>query len=443
MLKGLHAELERISGQSYFGKVNSTLGLMITVEGIEQYVSIGTRCRILRQNKLYTDAEVIGFRRSEVMLMPLADLQGIHKGAKVEIIGQSYTIYPDLSWLGRVLNGQAEAIDKIGALKLGSTGYKVKTSPLPAHDRERVKKRIDLGVKALNTFTTCCSGQRMGIFAGSGVGKSILLSQLSKFSKAEINVIGLIGERGREVQEFIEDYLGPEGLAKSVIIVATSDETPLMRKQAAYITLTIAEYFRDQGKEVLCLMDSVTRFAMAMREIGLAAGEPPATKGYTPSTFAELPLLLERAGPGLKNHKGTITGIFTVLVEGDDTNEPISDAVRGILDGHIILSRKIAERGRFPPIDILKSISRTMPDCNPLEEKELITQARKNLSFYEDMEDMIRLGAYRRGTDPALDRAIELYPKLEAFLTQDKHEESSFAEGFQKLTEIMTLSQKN
>ena len=437
MLQGLHAELNRLSPQKYFGKVKSTLGLMVTADGLDQHVSVGTRCSITLSDKSCIEAEVVGFKGSEVMLMPLDNLQGISKGNRVEVMGGAYSIFPDTSWLGRVLNGQGLPVDQKGPLKLGGQGYLVKTSPPPAHDRSRVKTRIDLGVRAMNTFTTCCQGQRMGIFAGSGVGKSVLLSQLARFSNSDINVIGLIGERGREVQEFIEDYLGPEGLAKSVIVVATSDETPLMRKQAAYVTMAVAEYFRDQGKEVLCLMDSVTRFAMAMREIGLAAGEPPATKGYTPSTFAELPLLLERAGPGFEGKPGNITGLFTVLVEGDDTNEPVSDTVRGILDGHIILNRKIAERGRFPPIDILKSLSRTMPDCNPPDQQELIKEARKNLSLYEDMADMIRLGAYRKGSDPELDTAIALYPELEKFLSQDKGEHSTFDESFQKLAAII------
>lgn len=437
MLKGLYAELSRIQGQIYFGEVSSIVGLTVSVKGLDRIVSMGTRCRLQIQKGQYVDAEVVGFKGSEVMLMPLSSLQGLHKGARVEVLGEGYSLYPNETWLGRVVNGQAQPLDGKGALKLGENAYPVKNTPLPAHERARVKQRLDLGVRAINTFTTCCQGQRMGIFAGSGVGKSVLLSQLARFSKSEVNVIGLIGERGREVQEFIEDYLGPEGLAKSIIVVATSDEPPLIRKQAAYVTLTIAEYFRDQGKQVLCLIDSVTRFAMAMREIGLAVGEPPATKGYTPSVFAELPLLLERAGPGLRGYLGDITGLFTVLVEGDDTNEPISDAMRSILDGHIVLSRKIAERGRFPPIDILKSLSRTMPDCNPKEQQKEIKEARRNLALYEDMADMIRLGAYKKGTDPELDHAIHLYPQLEEFIAQEKGEASTFAEGFKALSAIL------
>jgi flagellum-specific ATP synthase len=275
----------------------------------------------------------------------------------------------------------------------------------------------------------------MGIFAGSGVGKSVMMSMMARFSSHDVNVIGLIGERGREVQEFIEDYLGEDGLARSVVVVATSDESALMRKQASYLTMALAEFFRDEEKHVLCMMDSVTRFAMAMREIGLSAGEPPATKGYTPMVFSELPKLLERAGPG--TGKGMITGLFSVLVEGDDHNEPVADTVRGILDGHIVLDRAIAERGRFPAMNILKSISRTMPDCNPKDQQALIMRARQLMATYEDMADMIRLGAYRRGTDPQVDEAIVYNPQFEKFLSQQKDIKMEIDEGFAMLAQIM------
>jgi flagellum-specific ATP synthase len=276
----------------------------------------------------------------------------------------------------------------------------------------------------------------MGIFAGSGVGKSTLLSMLARNSGADAIVIGLIGERGREVKEFIEDDLGPEGLARSVVVAATSDEAPLVRRQAAYVAMTVAEQLRDQGLNVLLLMDSVTRFAMAQREIGLSAGEPPASKGYTPTVFAELPRLLERAGPGAEG-SGSITGLFTVLVEGDDHNEPVSDAVRGILDGHIVLERAIAERGRFPAINVLKSVSRAMPGCNSDDEQSLVFRARAPLTVYEDMAELIRLGAYKAGTNPEVDNAVRLYPQLEAFLAQSRNERASLAEGYDALSVIM------
>ena len=293
----------------------------------------------------------------------------------------------------------------------------------------------------MNVFTTCCRGQRLGVFAGSGVGKSVLLSMLAREATCDAVVVGLIGERGREVREFIEETLGEEGLKRAIVVVATSDEPALMRRQAAYTTMAVAEYLRDQGQEVLCLMDSVTRFAMAQREIGLAAGEPPTTKGYTPTVFTELPKLLERAGPGPIRPDGTeagpITGLFTVLVDGDDHNEPIADAVRGILDGHIVMERAIAERGRFPAINVLKSISRTMPACQLPVERQIVTAARQTLAAYSDMEELIRIGAYRAGADPQVDRAIRLNPALEAFMSQDKDEATSLEESFMRLGTIL------
>jgi flagellum-specific ATP synthase len=293
----------------------------------------------------------------------------------------------------------------------------------------------------MNVFTTCCRGQRLGVFAGSGVGKSVLLSMLAKNADCDAVVVGLIGERGREVREFIEETLGEDGLRRAIVVVATSDEPALKRRQAAYMTMAIAEFLRDQDMEVLCLMDSVTRFAMAQREIGLAAGEPPTTKGYTPTVFTELPKLLERAGPGPIRPDGTkagpITGLFTVLVDGDDHNEPIADAVRGILDGHIVMERAIAERGRFPAINVLKSISRTMPGCQTPEEREVVRQAREAMAAYANMEELIRIGAYRAGADPLVDRAIELNPAVERFLSQAPNEATSLEASFAGLAGIL------
>jgi len=310
-----------------------------------------------------------------------------------------------------------------------------RNAPPPAHSRQRVGPPLDLGVRALNTFLTCCRGQRMGIFAGSGVGKSVLMSMLARNVAADVSVIGLIGERGREVQEFLQDDLGEEGLARSVVVVSTSDEPALMRRQAAYLTLAIAEYFRDLDQDVLVLMDSITRFAVAQREIGLSAGEPPTAKGYTPTVFTELPRLLERAGPG--TGAGTITGLFSVLVDGGDHNEPVADAVRSILDGHVVMERAIAERGRYPAINILKSVSRTMPRAADPAYLPVINQARQVMATYADMEELIRLGAYRAGSSAEVDEAIRLHPPLEQFLAQGKEEATNLGQGYLRLEQIL------
>ena len=382
--------------------------------------------------------EVVGFRRESALLLPFGSLEGVGVGCRAEVGEAAPAIYPDKSWLGRVVNAMGEPIDGGPPLNQGGVAYPLSNSPPPAHRRRRVHQKLDLGVRALNTFLTCCRGQRLGLFAGSGVGKSVMLSMLARYTASDVAVIGLIGERGREVQEFIQDDLGPEGLARSIVVVATSDETALMRKQAALLTLTLSEYFRDDGCEVLCLIDSITRFAMAQREIGLAAGEPPASKGYTPTVFSELPKLFERAGPGLEG-SGDITGLFTVLVEGDDHNEPIADAVRGILDGHVVLDRAIAERGRYPAINVLRSLSRTMPACNDEWENALVTRARALMAQYEDMAEMIRLGAYRAGGDPAVDEAIQYYPALDSFLSQQKDEACLLEDGYGQLSQILGM----
>lgn len=430
--------IENIPEFRIFGRVTAVLGLLVEVAGIEKRLSIGDRCQIVARGDRLVPCEVVGFRQGRALLMPLGTLDGVGLGCRAEIAEGQPAIHPGPGWLGRVVNALAQPVDGKGGLAAagGDSWVPIRNTPPPAHARQRVGAKIDLGVRSINTFISCCRGQRMGIFAGSGVGKSVLMSMLARYTQADVNVIGLIGERGREVQEFLTEDLGEEGLARSVVVVATSDEPPLMRRQAAYLTLAIAEYFRDQGKDVLCLMDSVTRFAMAQREIGLSSGEPPTTKGYPPTVFAELPRLLERAGPGVEG-KGSITGLFTVLVEGDDHNEPIADAVRGILDGHIVLERQIAERGRYPAINILRSVSRTLPDCNSDEENALVSYARRLLATYDNMAEMIRLGAYRRGTDPQVDEAIFYQPALEDFLRQGKRERSDLASGYQQLRTIL------
>ncbi len=439
-IANIQASLDRISEQFFYGRVTAVQGLMVEVGGVQRAVSVGGRCHLQARNGNNIICEIVGFRNDRALLMPFGSLDGVGIGSKAELADSAPVIYPDSAWLGRVVNAMGQPIDGGPPLPEGRVPYLLRGAPPPAHQRRRVGGKLDLGVRALNTFLTCCQGQRMGIFAGSGVGKSILLSMLSRYTASDVNVIGLIGERGREVQEFIEDNLGETGLRRSVVVVATSDEPPLMRRQAAYLTLALSEFFRDAGNEVLCLMDSVTRFAQAQREIGLSAGEPPASKSYTPTVFAELPKLLERAGPGIEG-TGNITGLFTVLVEGDDHNEPIADAVRATLDGHIVLDRAIAERGRYPAINILRSISRTMPDCNSDFENAVVTRARALLARYEDMAEMIRLGAYREGSDAGVDEAVHYYPALEAFLSQPVSEPAILEDGYRALAEIIDFSE--
>jgi flagellum-specific ATP synthase len=411
--------------------------MLVEIDGIHSYLSVGDRCEIVGKSRGRVRCEVVGFRNGCALAMPFASLDGVGLGNRVEVDSNPPEVYPHDEWLGRVIDGFGEPLDGRPPLRRGPVAYGIRNQPPPASKRNRVAGKLDVGVRTINTFLTCCQGQRLGIFSGSGVGKSMLLSMLARYCGADVVVMGLIGERGREVKEFIEEHLGPDGRARSVLVVATSDESALMRRQAAHLTLTVAEYFRDRGKKVLCLLDSVTRFAMAQREIGLSAGEPPASKGYTPTVFAELPKLLERAGPG--TGEGSITGIFTVLVEGDDHNEPISDAVRGILDGHIVLDRAIAQRNRFPAVNVLRSISRTMPACNSAAENALVDKARQVMAVYDDMAELIRLGAYRPGSDAAVDEAIGLHEGLEAFQRQAVDERTTLEEGYRALARILGM----
>jgi flagellum-specific ATP synthase len=428
-------DINDFPGYQRWGRVAGVNGMLMELGGMPREVTVGSRCDVVTQERRRVACEIVGFRGGRALAMPFTALDGIGLGCRVELATGTPVIYPDESWLGRIINAMGEPIDGRGPLTQGRVAYPLRAAPPPAHARQRVQGKVDLGVRAINTFLTCCRGQRMGIFAGSGVGKSTLMSMFARYTTADATVIGLVGERGREVQEFIADDLGDDGLARSIVVVATSDESPLMRRQAAYLTLAMAEFLRDRDRNVLCLIDSVTRFATAQREIGLAAGEPPTTKGYTPTVFAELPKLLERAGPG--TGQGSITGLFSVLVEGDDHNEPIADATRSILDGHIVLDRAIAERGRYPAINVLRSISRMMPQCNSDEESALIATARGYISVYENMAELIRLGAYRRGSDPKVDEAMRFYPAIEAFLTQRKDERSDFASAYAALAQVL------
>ena len=434
-MKALAEQIGDIDAVNIYGRVVGVRGLMVEVAGPIHAMSVGARVVIETGGDRDIPCEVIGFTGNNAVLMPFAGLDGVRRGCRAVIANAASQVRPCEGWLGRVVNAMGEPIDGKGPIPQGPSPMPFRNLPPPAHSRKRVGQPLDLGVRALNTFLTCCSGQRMGIFAGSGVGKSVLLSMLARNVDADISVIGLVGERGREVQEFLQDDLGEEGLARSVVVVATSDEPALMRRQAAYLTLAISEYFRDEGQSVLCLMDSVTRFAMAQRDIGLSAGEPPTAKGYTPTVFTELPKLLERAGPGLGD--GTITGIFTVLVDGDDHNEPVADAVRGILDGHIVMERAIAERGRYPAINILKSVSRTMPKSANPEFLPIIMRGRQVMATYADMEELIRLGAYRAGSSAEVDEAIRLHEPLENFLRQGKSEATGLEAGYRQLQQIL------
>ena len=440
-MQSLVAAVERLDPLTVSGRVAAVNGLLIEARGGLSRLAVGARAEIARFAEKPVAAEVVGFRENRALLMPFGPVEGVAPGAEIRIQPLGSAVRPSKAWLGRIVDAFGEPIDGKGPLPQGIAAYPLRASPPSAHARARVGERLDLGVRAMNVFTTCCRGQRLGVFAGSGVGKSVLLSMLAKNAECDAVVVGLIGERGREVREFIEETLGEEGLRRAIVVVATSDEPALQRRQAAYMTLALAEFLRDQDMEVLCLMDSVTRFAMAQREIGLAAGEPPTTKGYTPTVFTELPKLLERAGPGPVRPDGTkagpITGLFTVLVDGDDHNEPIADAVRGILDGHIVMERGIAERGRFPAINVLKSISRTMPGCQSMEEREVVRQARESLSAYANMEELIRIGAYRAGADPLIDRAIALNPAVERFLSQNPNDSTSLDASFAGLSDIL------
>lgn len=417
----------------YKGRVSKIVGL--TIESIGPQVKIGEMCKIFPvKSDEPVMAEVVGFTENAVLLMPLGEMQGIGPGATVMASGNSLEVEVGDALLGRVLDGLGEAID--GEKLELNRAYPVNNTPPNPLSRSRIKEPLPLGVKALDGMLTCGKGQRIGIFAGSGVGKSTLLGMIARNTVADINVIALIGERGREVKEFIENDLQEEGLARSIVVVATSDQPALVRKKGALLATSIAEYFRDQGKNVILMMDSLTRFSMAQREVGLAIGEPPVTKGYPPSVFAELPRLLERAG---NSDKGSITGLYTVLVDGDDMNEPIADTVRGILDGHIVLSRALANKNHYPAIDVLSSVSRVMPSIMSKEYMLKVGQIRDLLATYKDSEDLISIGAYVSGTSKKVDLAIEKNDEINTFLKQDTHDKFSFEQIEEMVGNIIQL----
>ena len=439
MLASAIRDLKALEPRQYEGRVTALEGLRIEAAGPAQAMRLGAAVRF--GDEVGPRGELVGFEGDRAILLACDPLDGLGPGAPVLFTSGLDTVRPSDQWLGRVIDAFAEPLDGKGPLRPGWKPRQVRAIAPNAQMRARVDQKMALGVKAIDVFAPCARGQRLGVFAGSGVGKSTIMSMLARGADADVIVIGLIGERGREVREFIEDTLGPEGLQKSVIVTATSDEAAPRRRRAAWLTLAVAEHFRDEGKQVVCFLDSVTRFAMAQREIGLAAGEPPTTRGYTPSVFAELPKLLERAGPGLTvadgEKQGHITGLFTVLVDGDDHNEPVADAVRAILDGHITLSRHIAERGRFPAVDVLKSISRLQTQLQGPREKAVAGKARKLIALYSNMEELVRIGAYAKGADAEVDEAVRLWPQIEAFLQQDIHEVTTPGDAITSLEAVL------
>ncbi len=417
-----------------YGKVSKVVGLIVEAKGIK--APLGSVCKLVvdEQNGDYIPSEVVGFRDDTILFMPYGELRGIKPGSLIINSGMPPLFPVGKRFLGRTLNTFGDPLDEKGELS-PQRYYPLYGKPLNPLQRPRVEEPIDVGVKAINSLLTLGKGQRVGIMAGSGVGKSTLMGMIARYTSADVNVIALVGERGREVLEFIENALGPEGLAKSVLVVATSDESPLVRMRAAYAATAVAEFFRDEGKDVILMMDSVTRFATASREVGLTVGEPPTTRGYTPSVFSQLPKLLERAG---RSRQGSITGIYTVLVEGDDFNEPVADAVRSILDGHIVLTRELADRGHYPSIDVLQSISRLRSDIVPPKVVESGNKVLSMLSTYNRIEDMINIGAYTRGSNPEIDEAIDKISSIREFLQQGVEVKEDLSSSFEKLQNLLS-----
>ncbi|MDD3223492.1 MAG: flagellar protein export ATPase FliI [Clostridium sp.] len=424
--EALTKKIQKCNTMYVEGIVSKVIGLTIEVQGISAFV--GEVCKIYNESKDEIDCEVVGFKEKDVILMPLGELNGISPGCKVLPTGKPLSVSCSSDLFGRVLDGLGKPLDGKD-IKKGQP-YKLNSEPPDPLKRRRITEVMPTGVRAIDGFLTCGEGQRIGIFAGSGVGKSTTLGMIAREAKADVNVIALIGERGREVRDFIEKDLNEDGMKKSIIVCATSDKPALVRIKGAFTATAIAEYFRDQGKKVVLMMDSVTRFAMAQREVGLAIGEPPATKGYTPSVFAMLPKLMERSG---MSDKGSITAFYTVLVDGDDFNEPISDAARGILDGHIILSRALAAKNHYPAIDVLNSISRLMSEIADDDHKKAASVARDLLATYKNSEDIINLGAYARGSNKKIDIAINYHEKIISYLKQSIDEKCSFEDNVNSL----------
>lgn len=418
------------------GFVTNVTGVVIEATG--PFVSIGSTVT-LESGRSVVAAQVVGFKKDKILLMPYGEIQGIDQGAIVRATSDTAGGLVSEGMLGRVIDGMGEPVDGKPLPLDGEMVDLYRTPPNPI-TRKRIHECFDVGVRAINSMLTVGAGQRIGIMAGSGVGKSTLLGMIAKHSQSDINVIALIGERGREVREFIERDLGEEGLKRSIVVVATGDQSPLLRIRAAFLATSIAEYFRDAGKKVVLMLDSVTRFAMAQREIGLAIGEPPSTRGYTPSVFSLLPKLLERAGTS--SGEGSITGIYTVLVEGDDLNEPISDATRGILDGHIVLSRRLAGKGHFPAIEVLDSVSRVMSDIVPEEQIKMAAEVRDIIATYRDTEDLITIGAYKPGQNPKVDRAVQKIDAVNGLLKQASKQKQTIAESWQAIKAVLAAPEE-
>lgn len=430
--KKYYEALEHFEPKKFIGRVSKITGL--TIESIGPVSRVGELCEIQSIGRSESVlAEVVGFRDDKILLMPLGEMEGIGPGSKVLATGHTFMVPVGINLLGRVIDGLGNPIDGKGPI-ISNKQYPVFNTPPNPLSRQKIEQVLPLGVKPIDGLLTCGKGQRMGIFAGSGVGKSTLLGMIARNALAEVNVIGLIGERGREVREFIENDLKEEGLAKSVVVVATSDQPALVRKKGAELATAISEYFRDSGKDVLLLMDSLTRFSMAQREIGLAIGEPPVTRGFTPSVFSVLPRLLERTG---NSDKGSITALYTVLVDGDDMNEPITDTVRGILDGHIVLSRKLAHQNHYPAIDVLGSISRVMNGICDKEHVQKSNQIKDLLATYREAEDLINIGAYKAGSNPKIDKSIQKIDLINAFLKQDIMSKFTFEETVGMVNQII------
>ena len=421
----IHA-IEKSDPLRVYGRVTEITGIIIKATGLR--TSIGESCKIYSDGSVI-DAEVVGFKDGKIMLMGIGDLTGVKPGSRVFSCGKRAFVSVSRDLIGRVLNDKGEPID--GKEEISGEDYPIYSSKPHLLKRRRITEPLDLGIRAINGLLTCGKGQRLGIMAGSGVGKSVLLGMIARYTEASMNVIALIGERGREVREFIEKDLGKEGMGKSVLVVATSDQPPLSKIRAALVATAIAEYFRDMGNDVLLLMDSITRVAQAQREIGLAIGEPPTARGYTPSVFTFLPKLLERIGTS--EEKGSITGIYTVLVEGDDLSEPVADAVRAIIDGHIVLSRELAMENLYPSIDILQSISRVMPDIVEPSHMEYSSKFVEIFALYKKFEDMINLGAYKEGTNHKVDYAIKKIDQLKSYIRQPIDEQRDFTDSVQGL----------